>query len=590
MKKRDVGGQAVIEGVMMRGSKGIATAIRKENGDIAIDVKRTIPITKKKSIYNIPLIRGFLVLIDSMVQGIKSLNYAASFFEDTEPSAFEDWIRDKFGEKSNDVIIGFTMFISFIISAFLFIAVPTGVASLFKYIGASDIVLNIIEAFIRISILLLYMVIISKLEDIYRLFQYHGAEHKTIFCYESEEELTVSNVKKHSRFHPRCGTNFLFLIMFVSIIVFAFTGWGSFLERFLIRIILIPVISGITYELIKWLGKSDSKISKIIAAPGLKLQELTTKEPDDSQIEVAIAALRAAEGLPEEKMAIDKLLEIGTKTLKEVNIDTARLDATILLGHVIGKDRVYLLTHGDEKVSNDDKKKYLQLIEDRKNKMPIKYITHSAEFMGIELYVEKGVLIPRGDTEVLVEEVLKHINEDESLNVCDLCSGSGAIGIALADFRKHINVDSIDYFEIPEKVTLKNIEKCNLEDRMTFIKSDLLKEVINLGKKYDIVVSNPPYIKEEEIKTLMDDVKDYEPHTALIGGDDGLVFYRRIVSESKEVLKGKGILAFEIGYDQGEEVKKLMEDNNFENVKVIKDLAGLDRVVIGNLRIVEKEI
>ena len=154
--------------------------------------------------------------------------------------------------------------------------------------------------------------------------------------------------------------------MFVSIIVFAFTGWGSFLERFLIRIILIPVISGITYELIKWLGKSDSKISKIIAAPGLKLQELTTKEPDDSQIEVAIAALRAAEGLPEEKMAIDKLLEIGTKTLKEANIDTARLDATILLGHVIGKDRVYLLTHGDEKVSNDDKKKYLQLIEDRK--------------------------------------------------------------------------------------------------------------------------------------------------------------------------------------------------------------------------------
>ena len=590
MKKRDVGGQAVIEGVMMRGSKGIATAIRKENGDIAIDVKRTIPITKKKSIYNIPLIRGFLVLIDSMVQGIKSLNYSASFFEDTEPSAFEDWIKDKFGEKSNDVIIGFTMIVSFIISAFLFIAVPTGVASLFKYIGASDIVLNIIEAFIRISILLLYMVIISKLEDIYRLFQYHGAEHKTIFCYESEEELTVSNVKKHSRFHPRCGTNFLFLIMFVSIIIFAFTGWGTFLERLVLRIILIPVVSGVTYELIKWLGKSNNKFAKIIAAPGLKLQELTTKEPDDSQIEVAIAALRAAEGLPEEKMAIDKLLEIGTKTLKEVNIDTARLDATILLGHVIGKDRVYLLTHGDEKVSNDDKKKYLQLIEDRKNKMPIKYITHSAEFMGIELYVEKGVLIPRGDTEVLVEEVLKHINEDESLNVCDLCSGSGAIGIALADFRKYINVDSIDYFEIPEKVTLKNIEKCNLEDRMTFIKSDLLKEAINLGKKYDIVVSNPPYIKEEEIKTLMDDVKDYEPHTALSGGDDGLIFYRRIVSESKEVLKGKGILAFEIGYDQGEDVKKLMEDNNFENVKVIKDLAGLDRVVIGNLRIVEKEL
>ncbi|MEG2108813.1 MAG: peptide chain release factor N(5)-glutamine methyltransferase [Clostridium sp.] len=590
MKKRDVGGQAVIEGVMMRGAKGIATAVRKENGDIAIDVKHTVPITKKKSIFNIPLIRGVFVLIDSLVQGIKSLNYSASFFDDTEPSAFEDWLRNKFGDKSNDVIIGFTMVLSFIISAVLFIAVPTGIASLFKGLGLSSIALNAIEAFIRICIFALYIIGISKFDDMYRLFQYHGAEHKTIFCYENEEDLTVENVKKYGRFHPRCGTNFLFLIMFVSIIIFAFTGWGSFFERFALRIILVPVISGITYELIKWIGKSDSKISKIIAAPGLKLQELTTKEPDDSQIEVAIAALRAAEGLPEDEMTVNKLLEIGTKVLTEVNIDTARLDATILLGHIIGRDRLYLLTHGDEKVSNEHKKEYLLLIEKRKNKMPIKYITKSAEFMGIELYVEEGVLIPRGDTEVLVEEVLKDINEDEDINVCDLCSGSGAIGVSLAEFRKNIKVDSIDYFDIPEKVTLKNIDKHGLNDRMTFIKSDLLKEVINKDKKYDIVVSNPPYIKEEEIKKLMDDVKDYEPHTALSGGNDGLIFYRRIISESKDVLTGKGILAFEIGYDQGEEVKNIMESNGFINVRVIKDLAGLDRVVIGNYRIVEKEL
>ena len=590
MKKRDVGGQAVIEGVMMRGSKGIATAVRKENGDIAIDVKHTVPITKKKSIFNIPLIRGVFVLIDSLVQGIKSLNYSASFFDDTEPSAFEDWLRNKFGDKSNDVIIGFTMVLSFIISAVLFIAVPTGIASLFKGLGLSSIALNAIEALIRICIFALYIIGISKFDDMYRLFQYHGAEHKTIFCYENEEDLTVENVKKYGRFHPRCGTNFLFLIMFVSIIIFAFTGWGSFFERFALRIILVPVISGITYELIKWIGKSDSKISKIIAAPGLKLQELTTKEPDDSQIEVAIAALRAAEGLPEDEMTVNKLLEIGTKVLTEVNIDTARLDATILLGHIIGRDRLYLLTHGDEKVSNEHKKEYLLLIEKRKNKMPIKYITKSAEFMGIELYVEEGVLIPRGDTEVLVEEVLKDINEDEDINVCDLCSGSGAIGVSLAEFRKNIKVDSIDYFDIPEKVTLKNIDKHRLSDRMTFIKSDLLKEVINKEKKYDIVISNPPYIKEEEIEKLMDDVKDYEPHTALSGGNDGLIFYRRIISESKDVLTGKGILAFEIGYDQGEEVKNIMESNEFINVRVIKDLAGLDRVVIGNYRIVEKEL
>lgn len=588
MKKCDVGGQAVIEGVMMRGSKGMATAVRKEDGNIEVEVRKITPITKKYKILNMPFIRGGFILIDSLIQGIKSLNYSASFFEDTEPSAFEDWLKKKFGDKSNDVIITFTMFISFILSAFLFIAIPTGVASLFSKLNISSIGLNMIEAAIRIGILLLYMCGISKLDDIYRLFQYHGAEHKTIFCYESGEPLKVENVKKYSRFHPRCGTNFLFLIMFVSIIVFAFTGWGSFFERLLLRIILIPVVSGITYELIKWLGKSDNKLAKIIAAPGLKLQEITTREPDDSQIEVAIRSLRAAEGLPEEEMTITELLDEGTKILLNVDKENARLDATLLLGHIIGRDRLYILTHDEENINNNDKKKYLELIEKRKLKMPIKYILGSCEFMGLDFDVEEGVLIPRGDTEILVEEVLNHIGDDEKLDICDLCSGSGAIGISLAHYRRNINVDEIDYFEKPEKITIKNIKKHKLEDRIRFIKSDLLKVVIDEDKKYDIIVSNPPYIKEEEIRTLMDDVKRYEPHSALSGGEDGLVFYRRIVNESKILLKGKGILAFEIGHDQGDEVKTLMEENNFKDVRVIKDLAGHDRVVVGNFTLVEK--
>lgn len=588
MKKCDVGGQAVIEGVMMRGNKGMATAVRKEDGNIEVEVRKITPITKKYKILNMPFIRGGFILIDSLVQGIKSLNYSASFFEDTEPSAFEDWLKKKFGDKSNDVIITFTMFISFILSAFLFIAIPTGVASLFYKLNISSIGLNMIEAAIRIGILLLYMWGISKLDDIYRLFQYHGAEHKTIFCYESGEPLKVENVKKYSRFHPRCGTNFLFLIMFVSIIVFAFTGWGSFWERLLLRIILIPVVSGITYELIKWLGRSDNKLAKIIAAPGLKLQEITTREPDDSQIEVAIRSLRAAEGLPEEEMTITELLDEGTKILLNVDKENARLDATLLLGHIIGRDRLYILTHGEENVNNNDKKKYLELIESRKLKMPIKYILGSCEFMGLDFYVEEGVLIPRGDTEILVEEVLNHISDDEKLDVCDLCSGSGAIGISLAHYRKNINVDEIDYFEKPEEITIKNIKKHKLEDRIRFIKSDLLEAVIDEEKKYDIIVSNPPYIKEEEIRTLMDDVKRYEPHSALSGGEDGLIFYRRIVNESKILLNGKGILAFEIGHDQGDEVKALMEGNNFNDVRVIKDLAGHDRVVIGYFTLIEK--
>lgn len=584
MKRCDVGGQAVIEGVMMRGNKGLATAVRTPKGKIEIDMKNIKPLTKKYKILGLPLIRGFFSLIDSMKTGMDCLNFSASFFEDDEdeePSKFEKWLDDKLGDKANDLIMGVTMIISFVFAIGLFMLLPTGIASLFKFTGVSNIGMNLIEACIRIILLLGYMFLISKMKDIYRVFQYHGAEHKTIFCYEAMEELTVENVKKQPRLHPRCGTNFMFLIMIVSILIFSLTGWGSLLERLLLRIILIPVVTGVSYELIRFLGKNNGKLSKIIAYPGLKLQLLTTKEPDDSQIEVAIAALKAAEGIKDPEKTIEKLITYGTNILKEEKIDTARLDTELLLGYVIDKDRLYLITHKEENVPKDKEEKFMELIEQRKNKKPIKYILNKCDFMGLDFYVEEGVLIPRGDTEILVDEVLKLIPEDSNMNVCDLCCGSGAIGISLAHNRKNIFVDLVDYYDIPEKVTLINIKNNNVENSTKFIKSDLLDEAIKDNKTYDVIVSNPPYIEEHEIENLMDDVKKYEPHTALSGGKDGLDFYKKIVKQSKYVLKENGILAFEIGYNQGDEVKSLMMENNFKDVKVIKDFAGLDRIVIG---------
>lgn len=583
MKKTNVGGQAVIEGVMMRGSSGLATAVRTPKGNIEIDFQKVVSITKKHKVLNIPFIRGIFILIDSLIIGIKTLNYSASFFEETEPSKFEDWLKGKFGEKSNDIIIGMTMTLSMVIAVVLFMAIPTGVASLFKGFGLTPIALNLIEAVIRIVILIAYIYGISQMEDIFRVFQYHGAEHKTIFCYEAEEELTVENVKKYGRFHPRCGTNFLFLIMMVSVVIFTFTGWGSFIQRLGLRIVLIPIISGITYEIIKWLGKSNSKLAQIISYPGLKLQGLTTREPDDSQIEVAIAALLAAEGLEEPEKTIGELLQFGVEKLKKVEIDTYILDTQLLLGKIIERDRIYLITNRDEKINNKFKKDYLELLNKRVKKMPISYILGETEFMGLDLYVEEGVLIPRADTEVLVEEVLKLISKDKEVKICDLCCGSGAIGIALAHYRNNINIDLIDYYEVPEKITIKNLNRHNLNERATFIKSNLLEKPIEDNKKYDLIVSNPPYIKEKVIDTLMDDVKDYEPHTALSGGEDGLCFYKRIIDESKSVLNENGILSFEIGHDQAEELKKLMTDAGFKNIRVIKDLSGLDRVAIGAL-------
>lgn len=584
MRKCDVGGQAIIEGVMMRGAKGLATAVRTPSGEIEVKVKRTTPITKKYKILNIPIIRGAATLIDSLIIGINTLNYSASFFEeDEEESKFDAWLKNKLGDKgANDLIITLTMMVSFFVAAGLFLGIPTAIASIFKSIGLSPILLNLIESAIRIAILITYMYFISKLDDIYRIFQYHGAEHKTIFCYEAEEKLTIENVKKFGRLHPRCGTNFLFLTMIVSIILFTLTGWGGFWQRLILRIVLMPLVAGITYELIKWLGRTESKLGKFIAYPGLKLQELTTKEPDDEQLEVAIKSLMAAEGI-EYKKTIGELLIDGNKILKEANIDTYILDVQLLLGKVLGKDKLYLITNKEEEVSKIKEKEFYKLINQRKDKMPIKYILKSAEFMGLEFQVEEGVLIPRGDTEILVEETLKFIKNERKYDICDLCCGSGAIGISIAYLKENTNVDLIDYYEIPEKVTKKNIRKHNLDSRTNFIKSDLLKEPISMNKKYDILVSNPPYIKDEVIETLMDDVKKYEPHTALSGGEDGLYFYKKIIDDSNKILKDNGVLAFEIGHDQGKEVSDLMVEKGYKNIRVIKDLAGHDRVVIGEI-------
>lgn len=585
MRKTNVGGQAVIEGVMMRGAKGQATAVRTPSKKIEVSFEKIVPITKKYKFLNIPFLRGVFILIDSLKTGISTLNYSASFFEEEEEeSKFEKWISKKLGDKSNEILVALTMILSFGISIGLFIAIPTFIASLFKFLSLNSITLNLIESMIRIVILVVYMYLISKMDDIYRVYQYHGAEHKTIHCYEAEEELTVGNVKKFSRFHPRCGTNFMFLTMFISIIIFSLTGWGGIIERIILRIILIPLVSGITYELLRWLGKSDSMLSRAIAYPGLKLQNLTTKEPDDDQIEVAIKALMKAEGIKPKEKTIGELINIGSSMLKEKDIETYRLDTQLILAHVLKRDKLYIMTNRDVNVSIKNEEKFLEFIEKRANKMPLKYILGETEFMGLDFIIKEGVLIPRNDTEILVEEVLKLIKDEEELEVCDLCSGSGAIGISLAYYRKNIKVDEIDFYPIPEEITKKNIAKHKLDDRVKFIKSDLLKEVIKENKKYHILVSNPPYIKEEEINTLMKDVKDYEPHTALDGGEDGLVFYRRIIEESKKVLKENALIAFEIGYDQGEAVSKLLEDNGFNNIKVVKDLAGLDRVVLGYFR------
>ena len=282
-------------------------------------------------------------------------------------------------------------------------------------------------------------------------------------------------------------------------------------------------------------------------------------------------------------MNIGEVLLEAYEILKEAQIESYMLDSQLLLGKVLKKDKLFIMLNRDFNLNHQQEHEFSQLIQLRKSKMPIKYILGECEFMGMNLIVKPGVLIPRPDTEILVEEVIKDVKEKAYTKVCDVCSGSGAIGIAIAEFIKSAKVTLYDISEDALAVGKLNIERFDLSKRVNVEFSDLLQVAIDQNKKFQVIVSNPPYIREAVIPTLMEDVKDYEPYIALSGGEDGLEFYRRITEESLLVLEKGGLLAFEIGHDQNEEVKKILLEAGYGGIECIKDLSGNDRVIKATL-------
>ncbi|WPC42077.1 peptide chain release factor N(5)-glutamine methyltransferase [Clostridium sp. JS66] len=289
--------------------------------------------------------------------------------------------------------------------------------------------------------------------------------------------------------------------------------------------------------------------------------------------------------MEKEQFNIGKLLKFGYEALRSVGIDSYQIDCELLLGKVIKKDRLFILLNRDYKVTVNEEQEYCNFINLRKQKMPIKYILGECEFMGLDFYIKEGVLIPRPDTEVLVELAIKCIKEQKLKNACDVCCGSGAIGISIAKFVEDIKVKCSDISNVAYEVTLENIKRFQLKHKVEVIKSDLLNYFIDNKEKFDIIVSNPPYIREDVIPTLMEDVKNYEPYEALSGGQDGLYFYRKITSQSLKLLNNNGFLLFEIGYDQKDSVSSILEQNGFTDISCIKDLAGKDRVIKGKREI-----
>lgn len=307
--KTMIGGQALIEGIMMMGPDKKAIVVRKPDGEMEVKVEDRVLIKDKHPVLGWPLIRGVAAFASSMVNGVKALMYSASFFpedgeEEEEPSKFEAWLEKRLGsEKMMKVVTILAAVLGVAFSIGLFFLLPTLLGTLVKLFTDSMLVRNLAENLLKIVIFVGYLALCSRMKDIRRTFSYHGAEHKTIFCYEKGLELTVENVKVQPRHHPRCGTSFLFMVIFISIIVstvfFSIWPMSNPFARFGAHLLMLPLIVGISYEFNRWAGRHDGPVTRVLTAPGLWLQNFTTFEPDDSMMEVGIAALKAV--IPEEK-------------------------------------------------------------------------------------------------------------------------------------------------------------------------------------------------------------------------------------------------------------------------------------------------
>ena len=294
MKYSGIGGQAVIEGIMMKNGDDYATAVRKPDGEIEVARGRYVSLTEKVKFFSLPFVRGVFSFADSMIIGMKTLTWSAGFFEDdesTEPGKFELWLDRVFGEKLEAALMSLVMVISVVLAIVIFMVFPMLLSRVLHPLIPSETVMAILEGILRILIFICYIKLISRMEDIRRTFMYHGAEHKCINCIEHGMELNVENVRRSSKEHKRCGTSFLLIVMVISILFFMVLRVDNLWLRIVSRIVLIPVIAGVSYEFLRLAGRSESRLVNLLSRPGLWMQGLTTSEPDDSMIEVAIRAV-----------------------------------------------------------------------------------------------------------------------------------------------------------------------------------------------------------------------------------------------------------------------------------------------------------
>ncbi len=600
-KKKDsrtyIGGQAVLEGVMMRGKTAYATAVRDPEGNIQVESRRLNLSKGMRIVSKIPLVRGVVSFVSSLVMGSKILMRSAEVYGDEgEPSRFEKWCESKLHINVMAAVSFIATLLGIVLAVGLFIVLPILLADLLVSSGTwlvkYSVGYNLIQGCIRLIIFILYIVAITAMKDIRRVFMYHGAEHKTITCFEKGMDLTPENAKTCSRIHDRCGTTFLFLVMAVSIVVFSVVNWVcdeylnffrfgnvvNFLIQFGIKILFLPLVAGISYEVLKLLAKSQSKILLPIKAPGFALQKLTTREPSEDMLEVAIAAFKkvyemdADEKIGETDFTVSKTVKKYTEELKalfaENGIDES--DAEWLVSVKTGIARSELA--GSDKILVPSRVRELDKIAgERLTGRPLWYILGDTEFYGYKIKVDERVLIPRPETELMTEQVLRTAEQGDK--VLDLCTGSGCIAIALAKkgAEKELIVTASDISADALALAQGNAKRNGAD--IKFIESDLLEGVRG---KFNIIVCNPPYIKSGDIPGLQKEVQ-FEPKGALDGGEDGLDFYRRLAKEAPRHLVKGGTLFMECGIGQAQEIVKLFK--KFDYTMVSRDYNDVERFV-----------
>ena len=588
--KTSIGGQAVIEGVMMRGESSMATAVRDEKGSVLVEAKRIKPLQKRSAFLKLPIIRGVVAFFTSLIGGTKVLTRSASVFGEDESSKFDDWLSKKIGVSAVDVAVFFGVILGVALSVFLFFFLPQWLTDFIPFIEKSSIWYFLVEGLIRILIFICYILLTSLLKDVRRTYMYHGAEHKTISCYENGLELTVDNVKTCSRVHDRCGTTFTFIVMVVSILLFALLNYilsyfgivfdGKFgkLYRFLVKLATLPLVAGVSYEILKLLAKSSAKWLTIFKAPGLLLQKITTREPTDDMIEVAITAFNKVlemdgdQSVPETEFnvfgSVSTLLKKVKNILNKKSVDL--VDGEWIVSKVTGVSRSALASCNNS-VTKEQSNLALSYANKRASGIPLQYVFGDTDFYGFNLIVNESVLIPRPETEELVNLAISKISS--SSKVLDLCTGSGAIAIAVNKLTG-ASLTAVDISEKALEVAKTNAEKNN--SNIKFIKSNMFE---NITEKYDVILSNPPYLTKKDIKNLQREVK-FEPLIALDGGDDGLNFYKIIANNAYNYLSDGGFILLECGQNQSKDIVDIFNNvNKYGSCEVFNDLNGIDRIV-----------